>query len=91
MPPSPQAGANSGAAAEGMVQRAAVSDDGGAESDKEANATAVAAKAVARGDGQFLGRSDVEVKEDGSITFSLNPEDDSVQQLAADILGRLQQ
>lgn len=46
--------------------------------------------ALAKGDGQFLGRGDVVVGEDGSITFSLDPADDSVQQLAQDILQRLQ-
>lgn len=48
-----------------------------------------AAAAAAQGNGEFLGRRDVEVGDDGSITFSLSPGDASVGQLASDILGRL--
>jgi hypothetical protein len=89
---SPQAGASSGAVAAHVVQGSEVSEGGGGSSgDEEVNHAAGAAKAIAHGDGRFMGRHDVEVKDDGSITFSLDPTDQGVQQLAADILGRLQQ
>lgn len=84
--PSPQAGGSSGAVAADAVQGAEVSATNGA-----GDHVPVAAKAIAQGDGSFLGRHDVQVQADGSITFSLDPADQGVQQLAADILGRLQQ
>ena len=43
-----------------------------------------------QGNGQFLGRHDIEVHDDGSITFSLEPTDDGVKTLADDIMQRLQ-
>lgn len=45
----------------------------------------------ARGNDEFLGRTDISVAADGTITFSMDPNDESVQQLASDILKRLQQ
>jgi hypothetical protein len=66
-------------------------DATGGNSGKANSDNSAASAAAARGDGQFLGRSDVAVAEDGSITFSLNPEDEDVQQLAEEILGRLSQ
>jgi hypothetical protein len=85
--PSPQAGGSGGAVAADAVQGSEVSADNGAGG----HVPVTAAKAIAQGDGSFLGRHDVQVQADGSITFSLDPADQGVQQMAADILGRLQQ
>lgn len=45
---------------------------------------------TAQGNGEFLGRADICVAADGTITFSMDPNDESVQQLATDILDRLE-
>jgi len=62
---------------------------GGGDNGNGADEAVAALAAAARGDGKFLGRHDVAVAEDGSITFSLDPEDEGVQQLAKEILERL--
>lgn len=75
--------------AEDAVQGSGLSD-GGDNGDGVDEAVAALA-AAARRDGKLLGRHDVAVAEDGSITFSLDPEDEGVQQLAKEILERLSQ
>ncbi len=64
---------------------------GGGDNGDGVDEAVAASAAAARGDGKFLGRHDVAVAEDGSITFSLDPEDEGVQQLAKEILERLSQ
>ena len=95
--PSSQAGdeaaAEPGPDGQGVAEEGVASGEPEPDSETAAkpDRSAAAAAAAAKGGSEFLGRTDVAVAFDGSITFRMALDDESAEQLASDILSRLQQ